>query len=236
MLGKKKVSSTSKKKQRWFFNVESIADAEEAIKIGYQTFYALAAIQAVVLVGVYIFSNGSIFSFFDPILMFLLAWFIDHKKSRTAALVLGMHTVLVAIVTLGNRIGVNLGGGFGGTNIVLAALALYGIYMGLQGTFKYHKIVGSEVITKNVWRMTGLFFLYNAVFNVVLFGIFISVSLANPLFWEKLFGYGEDAFPDEVLGVAMMLCILFASAGTVFRVLPGTKNKPLIAIKNADAH
>ncbi len=110
MFGRKKTSSAVKQKRRWFFKVENIADAEEAIKIAYQTFYALAAIQAVVLSGLYIFSNVSVANFFDPILMLVLAWFIHHKKSRTAAVMLGMYTVLIAIITLGNRMGVNLTG------------------------------------------------------------------------------------------------------------------------------
>ena len=232
MFGRKKAPSAVKQKRRWFFKVENIADAEEAIKIGYQTFYALAAIQAVVLAGLYIFSNVAVANFLDPMLMLVLAWFIDHKKSRTAAVMLGMYTVLIAISTLGNRMGVNLTGGFGGKNIVLAALALYGIYKGLQGTFKYHNFVENKVIIKNVWKMTGLFFLY----NFIALGILVSVSLADPRLEQGFWGYGEGAFSDDVVGAAMMLCIFLASVGTAFRILPWTKNKPLIASKSADAH
>ena len=231
MFGRKKASSVTKPKRRWFFKVENIADAEEAIKICYQTFYALAAIQAVIFSFLYIMSDVSVLSYFDPILMLILAWFIDHKKSRTAAVMLGMYAVPIAVITLGNRLGVNLTDGLGGgKNIVLSALALYGMYKGLQGTFKYHDLVEDEVIVKNVWKMTGLLFLY----NIVALGILLSVSLTVLILGQGLFG--PDQFSDEAVGGMLFLCIFFASAGTAFRILPWTKNKPLIAVKNSDAH
>ena len=186
--------------------------------------------------GIYIFSDVSVLNFFDPILMLVLAWFIHDKKSRTAAVMLGMYTVLIAISTLGNRIGVDLIGGFGGKNIVLAALAVYGIYKGLQGTFKYHELVENEVIWGNVWKMLGLSLLY----NILGFGILILITylpLTFPPGVEQcLWGYDESAFCDDVFGGVTMLSIFLASAGTAFRVLPWTKNKPLIAIKKVDAH
>jgi hypothetical protein len=39
----KQASSAVKQKRRWFFKVVDVADAEEAIKIGYQIFYAKSA-------------------------------------------------------------------------------------------------------------------------------------------------------------------------------------------------
>jgi hypothetical protein len=139
MFGKRKESSGTKQKRRWFFKVDTIADAEEAIKISYQTFYTLAAIQAVVFFALYIFFNGSALNLIDPIIILVLAWFIHHKKSRSAAVILGFYTVIIAIITLANKIEMNSGLNRGGRNIVLVAIALYAIYKGLQGTFKYHR-------------------------------------------------------------------------------------------------
>ena len=215
-------------KRRLFFKVENVADADAAIKICYQIFYLLAAIQAVLIVT--LFAGASYLNFFDPVLMLILAWFIHHKKSRTAATILGIYTIFIAVLTFGNRMGIYLGG-FGGKNIMLALIALYGIYKGVQGTFRYHQLVKHEVIWRNVWKMLGLTFLYNIVF----LGILMLVPL-HPNLEQKVWGYGEDAFSDEVIGGAGILCILLASAGTAFRVLPWTKNKPLIAIKKVDAH
>lgn len=231
MFGRKKSSSAVKQKQRWFFKVENAADAEDAIKICYGTFYALAAIQAVVLTAFYFISNTSVSNLFDPVLMVSLAWFVHHKKSRTAAVMLGMYAIPIAIITLGNRAGVDLTGGFGGRNIFLAAFALYGAYKGLQGTFKYHRFARHEVITKNVWKMIGLFFLY----NIVAVGILVSVTLAVPALEQGFWGYGESAFSEDVVGGVLILCIFIASMATVFRVLPGTKDKPLIGAKTSDA-
>ncbi len=216
MSGRNKTPSVAKPKRRWFFKVETVADADEAIKICYQTFYALAAIQAIILGGFALFTGTSFVNFFDPVLMLVLAWFIHHEKSRTAAVMLGVYTVFIALSTFGNRIGIDIIGGFGGKNIVLAALALYGIYKGLQGTFKYHRLVGNKVIGKNVWKMAGILLLY----YVLVFGILILIS---------------DSFSDDALGFVGLLCIFLVSAGTAFRILPWTKNKPLIARTSSSA-
>ena len=80
--------------------------------------------------------------------------------------------------------------------------------------------------------MTGLFFLY----SIVALGVLVSVSLTNPRLEQGFWGYGEVAFSDNVVGAAVMLPIFLALAGTAFRILPWTKNKPLIAIKEAVAH
>jgi hypothetical protein len=55
--------------------------------------------------------------------------------------ILGFYTVIITIITLENKTKVTFiadSVNAGGKNIVLAAIALYAIYKGLQGTFKYH--------------------------------------------------------------------------------------------------
>ena len=115
MFGRNKASSATKAKRRWFFKVENVADADEAIKICYQTFYALAAIQAVLFGGLWFAGSIPTDNLIDPVVILILAWFIHHKKSRTAAIILGIYAIYIAVITFGNRIGMNLGGG--GKNI-----------------------------------------------------------------------------------------------------------------------
>lgn len=232
MFGRIKTSQAVNKRRRWFFEVKNISDSEDAIRNCYQIFYFLAAFQAVMLSVTYVFHTASISNFIDPIFILVLAWFIDHKKSRTAAVMLGIYALLTAIITLENRMGLGLSGGFGGKNILLAAIALYGIYMGLIGTFKYHNLVQDKVIKENVLKMTGIGLIYNILF----LGLFMLITVLFPSLEQRFWGYGPGAFSDDVVGGAMILCVVLASAGTAFRILPWTKNKPLIAIKDAEAH
>ncbi len=158
--------------------------------------------------------------------MLLLAWFIDHKKSRTAAVLLGVGTVYVFVNTLGNKIGIQIvPDGLDGKNIILATLALYGIYKGLQGTFKYHQLSNNKVIGKNIWKMLGLFLLY----NTLAFGIFILIALYLKLQQQEFWRYVHEDFSNDAVDGTLMLCMILVSASTAFRILPWTKNKPLVA-------
>lgn len=226
MFGRKKRPSVAMPVRRWFFKVYNVADANEATKICRQVLYAVAAIQAIIIVS-FVLSGGAPLTYlFDAVLMLLLAWFIDHKKSRTAAVVLGLGTVYVFLLTLGSKIGIQIvSGGMGGENIIFAILAMYGIYKGLQGTFRYHYLSNNKIIAKNAWKMLGLFLLY----NVLVFGIYIMIALYLRLQQQEIWGYVYEDFSNGAVGGALILCMILVSASTAFRILPWTKNKPLVA-------
>ena len=226
MFGRKERPAVAMPVRRWFFKVYNVADANEATKICRQVFYAVAAIQAIIIVSFALSGGAPLTYHFDPVLMLLLAWFIDHKKSRTAAVVLGLGTVYVFLLTLGNKIGIQIvSGGMGGKNIILTILEIYGIYKGLQGTFKYHHLSNNKVIVKNVWKMLGLFLLY----NVLVFGTYIMIALYLRLQQQEFWRYVHEDFSNDAVGGAVILCMILASASTAFRILPWTKNKPLVA-------
>ncbi len=226
MFGENKMRSAWRPTHRWFFTVGSVADANEATEICCRILYVVAAIQTIILVASSFTSNTPLTNLFDPVLQLLLAWFIHHKKSRTAAALLGAGTVYVFLLTLGSRIEIQIvPGGMGGRNIILATIALYGIYKGLQGTFRYHQLYNSKVIGKNVWIMLGVFLLYNGL----VIGIFMLIYLYLRLQQQEFWGHGDEAFSNHAVGGVVMLCMLLASASTAFRILPWTKNKPLVA-------
>ena len=215
-----KASAEAKQKRRWFFKVENVSDAEEAMKACYQTFYAIAALQAAILVTLhYLGKNVGIATVIDPVAAFALAWFVHYKKSRTAAVLLGMYALGCTLITLGNRAGVNTGDEVGGRNLLLAVLAIYAAYKGLQGTFKYHSLTGTRIVGKNIVKMSALWVLYNVA----------AISLIIIALAETELRYGR--FPEDVVGGALILCILIISAGTAFRILPWTRNKPLTVIE-----
>lgn len=226
LFGGNKTPSAWRPTHRWLFTVENVADANEATEICCRILYAIAAIQAVVIVSYSLTGSALLTYLFDPVLMLLLAWFIHHKKSRTAATLLGSGIVYVFLLTLGNKIEIQIvPGGMGGKNIILSIFSLFGIYKGLQGTFRYHQLSGSKINSKNIWIMLGLLLLY----NVFIIGIFMAIALYVKLQHQELWGYGDEAVSRHALGGAVILCILFASACTAFRILPWTKNKPLVA-------
>ena len=195
MLGRKQSSSPSRPKRRVFFSVRTVADAEEAVRICYQAFYALAAIQAVLIVVLSSLSSPVYENLADPIFVVVLAWFIGNKKSRIAATMIAAYSVVIILITAGNRAGIQLGT-LGGRNIILAIIALFAAYKGLQGTFKYHRLIKSEIIWKHVVRMLSLFVLY----SLVLIGVLFLVGL-HPSLERFLSGYGEKTVSD-VIGVA----------------------------------
>ncbi len=226
MFGGNYTPSAWRPTHRWFFTVGSVADANEATEICCRILYAVAAIQTVIFVTYSFTSDAPLTNLFDPVLQLLLAWFVHHKKSRTAAVLLGAGTVYVFLLTLGNKIEIQIApGGVGGRNIILATIALYGIYKGLQGTFRYHKLSNSKIVSNNVWIMSGLFLLYNGL----VFGIFILISLYLRLQQQQFWGHGDEAFSSDAVGGAVILCMILVSASTAFRILPWTKNKPLVA-------
>lgn len=103
MFGRKK---EGKPKQRWFFKVENLDDAHAAMKIAYQVFYTLAALQGVILGALMAFSDLHPSNLGDPILMVFLASLIHLRQSRTAATILLIYSIFIGSVTLMSRLGI----------------------------------------------------------------------------------------------------------------------------------
>lgn len=128
-------------KRRGFVTVVTLEDAREAMNIAYQTFFGLAAIHAVMLVVLAALSEGDLTNLGNPILMVALAGLIRLRQSRTAAICLMTYALFAAYLTTMARVGMPLGGFLSGSNVMLAALAVYGAYKAVRGTFTYHSIV-----------------------------------------------------------------------------------------------
>jgi hypothetical protein len=137
-------SSGTKPRRRWFFKVENMTDAKEAMKIGYQAMYGLAVMQAITVF--YAISDASLLSLLDPVFVLILAWSVHHMTSRVAAGLSGAYFLLALIQVLQNITAVNAFGQRRGIvgSLILTVLALYGAYKALQGTIKYHQLLGAE--------------------------------------------------------------------------------------------
>jgi len=208
-----------KPKRRWFFKIQTIDDAEYAMKIAYQCFYALAILQAIVL-GLFLAFDNEVtgpLNLFDPALLAFLAWMIQARQSRTAAVVSLVYSVFIVFITLSAFTGTPIPGTFGGKNIFLAAIAVYAAYMGIQGSFKYHLLRGSRVNRIKLAKKAGLTTLYVvAVFALIVF----LIVFAAP---EAIWGTPEQQISDDALGAIVLLpmfvTIIFGALG----FLPGTK-------------
>ena len=209
-------------KRRWSFKVKMVADAEEAIKNSYQVYYFIAALYAVIAGTLAAFGNTSYGNLIDPIVIFVLAWFIANRKSRIAALLLAVVSVVIFLSTLQNINAANPRD-LGGKNFLFAFICLYAAFKGLQGTFIYHRFMENKVIGTNVWKMFWIFLFYNVALFVLVVAVLFLGDLAvggipdNP-------GRISDAAWIYVLG---MFAILL---GFAFRVLSWTKDKPLITL------
>ena len=219
--------------QTWLFKIENISDAEIAIKICYQILYVLATVQAVTISIFYVYdSRYDLSSFIDPLIILCLAWFIEHKKSRTAAAILAIYAVMpVAIATIEivfrNQPGVNLRSSFDHTNIMMTIAKMFASYKGVKGTYRYHHLSHHIVNFGNIWKMAGLCTIY----NILVFVIFIFIAVLSHLA-QRIWGSTASVLSDDTLGGALIIGMLLASAGTAFRILPWTKNKPLISNEN----
>lgn len=210
------------KKHRWFFKIENLDDAHDAMKAAYQMFYVLAAIQGGVVGFLVVSGNTSVGNILDPILMVFLACLIHLRQSRTAAILLIIYAILTGFITLISLLGVPHDNGFGGKNIVLSALAIYGAYKGIQGTFKFHALSKTEIIWENVFILTGMIMVYVALCFILLFIILNFIPSVD----RYLYGTGGEAgVSDDVLGTLIIIPFLAVIAAGAFRVLPGTRTR-----------
>jgi hypothetical protein len=213
----------AKRSHRWFFKVTTTNEANEAIAICYKGFYALAVIQgALITLSVY-FTDSGYANLLDPLLMVGLAWLVQHRYSRSAALTLLGYALLVGVLTVSARIGLPLAD-FEGRNVVLAALAVYVAYKGVQGTFRYHQLFGSKIIWRNVIVKYAMIVAY----NVAASGILVLASL-HPVLETWLL-----TLSDLVLGSILLAMLLSLTMAGAFKLLPGTR-APLVVFEAAQA-
>lgn len=216
------MSMTTKKKRRWFFRVETIEDANEAMKIAYQSFLALAAIQAAAVLFLSFVGSTSLANLGDSLLMVALAYLIKLRQSRLAAVLLLAYSLLIGFLTASARLGVPLTD-LGGRNVILAGLAVYAAYKGTQGTFKYHRLRTAFVS----WRNASIVSLVTIVYGILIYAV-LFIATIQPSIEPIVWGYGPEAIDESLLGLLILtpLALLLVAIG--FRVLPGTRSFPIV--------
>lgn len=109
-----------------------IASRDDALKVAKDTssaFFFLAVLQ-----GAFAYWVG-LSVMFDAVIYAVGGFFVRRFQSRAAAVVLLVLALVGAVVTFGNRVGANIGGG---NNIFLAIIVLWAAVRAVEATFKLH--------------------------------------------------------------------------------------------------
>jgi hypothetical protein len=121
------MSAPAGKKRGLFSSIESREDALKVAKDASTAFFLIAGLQALLsfVIGFSILLDAAFY--------LLGGFFVRRFHSRAAAIVLLLLAGISAAVTVGNRMGADLGGG---KNVVLALIVLWAAIRAVEATFK----------------------------------------------------------------------------------------------------
>lgn len=109
-----------------------IASRDDALKVAKDTSSALFFLA--VLQGAQAYWVG-LSVLFDAVIYAIGGFFVRRFHSRAAAIIVLVLALVGAVVTFGNRVGANLGGG---NNVILATLVVWAAVRAVESTFKLH--------------------------------------------------------------------------------------------------
>lgn len=151
--------------------VIEVLDEETAgkdIKIAYTVAFVLAGFQALILLLMSFFSVGVAPAFLDVLVLAAFGLLLKTKKSRTGAILFLIYAVIIVYVTFAARAGLPASPP-GGKNIFLAIGLLYGAFMGVRGTFRFHRFVGTGMQVACFLKNTALIAGYVIVATLIYF-------------------------------------------------------------------
>lgn len=136
----------------------------------------------------------------DVIFMTLLALLLKKYQSRTIAMIIFLYSLLLSVITFGNKLNLSYAKDFGGgTNIFLAVIFVYIAFKTMQATFKLYKFKNYTISWKN--------FLFKTIIFIILFLIFGFLAIIASIFVQN----------ETILGlfvcIAIFLPMLIAYAG-----------------------
>ena len=136
----------------------------------------------------------------DVIFMTLLALLLKKYQSRTVAIVIFLYSLLLSIITFGNKLNLSYAKEFGGgTNIFLAVIFVYIAFKTIQATFKLYKFRNYTISWKNFLIKTFIFIILFLIFSFAV--VIASVFVQN----ETILGL--------LVYIAIFLAIFIAYAG-----------------------
>ena len=155
----------------------------------------------------------------DVPLLVGLGFALQERRSRTAAAVMLGYALVIGGMTLMARIGAPLDGAGPGKNIGLALVLLGAAIYALQGTFGYHRLIGSRVLPRRVVRVVAVTAGYAVGFvAVALFG----ARMLAPAIFEPSY----DHFAGSLVIVPAFLAAFLGGFG----LLPGARELPTTVV------
>jgi len=101
------------------------------------------------------------------------------------------------------------------TGHILAAILTLLFINPIRGTFKYHNIINSRILFRNVIILNSLRLIYSLIALITLFEV------------SEIGGYIET-MSDELGGLIIMSLVFIAYCLTLMRFMPFTKNRAMV--------
>ncbi|TGL64237.1 hypothetical protein [Leptospira sarikeiensis] len=150
--------------------IESVQEAEEFLNFSSKILFCIGILQGIL----FAFLLGSLSTFyFDPLLMFVFGLVIRFSRSRTASVLLFVYSSIIFIATGLSLL--EIIGGVGNNPILALALFLVSIRI-LYASFKFHFLMKSIFVWKNIWIRNLISIVFAFVTSVILFIFFVFLS------------------------------------------------------------
>lgn len=213
------MSRTASAGLRYFsWNIQTVEQAEQAIKDVAYVLYTIAALRAVL--GFFIYPRVAPWTF-DVAFAVVMGFILQKSKSRCVALVVAAYATLIILVTVATALGLFEGGG---KNVVLAVIVAYTACRGVYATVLYHRWRNTKPNRRNVVILAVIAVVLTVV--VVFAGVVVFVVLGYDL--------GRDADAEDV-GVALMFAVWIVGLLVFNRLLPFTRRLQVVKAKEAAA-
>ena len=186
-----------------FSKIETKEQADKAIRVVSIVLYVVGVLNLLL----YLFVLGKMVYLSEAVCIVLGAFLLRRSRSRSLAVVLTAYAVYVGILTLLTRVGAYQGGG--GTNVFVALIVIFTAIRGINATWVYHRIQGTQTNKRGVIVLTAVAFVLSLV--VFVGGFMLAAAL----------GYDLDSVPDTDAVGEMLVPFLIAPWFLVFgRALP----------------
>ena len=185
------------KKSYWGNNLDNINDCENFIREAHWFLIAMAGFTCIFS----FFVNQFFFLLPDMILMVVIALLLKKYQSCSIAIIMFLYSILISIITMGNRLHLPFAKNFGGgTNIFLAIIFVCIAFRTIQATYKLFKLRNYSISWKN--------FCIKSIIFIVLLLILEFCAIITYAFIEN------DMLLGSLTLIAIFLSMFIAYAGT----------------------
>jgi hypothetical protein len=205
-----RVAPRSKRLAQYFSRIETVEQAEAAVREVAHFLYGLAALDFLVaLFDAFFVSSGLAWIAVDAAFVVTMALVLRATKSRCVALLIAAYAILSGTMTVLNVFGITH---MGGTNLVLAAMIAGIACRAVYVTSVYHRLRHSRTQLKNV-----------VILSVVATGLSAVVFFIVVCGWIAFGGLHRPETDNSMLGMATLVAIVGVWLLVFNRLLPFTR-------------